>query len=175
MIEILINLLFSGRGGENEMRRIITTFGILAISITILISGSVVGAYWAVDVDSYQNVVNPYAALGGPDGNKSSLGDYQSSELGWIILYMGENPIPEDTDFQVHSTSQINETYKVRCLDIRKGNPTDWWDGYDTGVLTFHTPATERYYYYVEIHATSGVDNDDPHWGPEIDAVGWDV
>lgn len=157
------------------MRRIAAILGAFVIAVMVIISGSVVGAYWAVSVDSYQNVVNPDDALGGPDGNKSSLGDYQSSELGWIILYMGENPIPEDTDFQVYSTSQINETYKVRCLDSKKGNPTDWWDGYDTGVLTFHTPATERDYYYVEIHATSGVDNDDPHWGPEIDAVGWDV
>ena len=156
------------------MRRIITILAILLI-LVMLNSGSGVAPtrYYAVDVADFDECINPFYAIGPPNGSKASLKD---STNGWIILDFGEgNEMGANEDFTIHSNSANAEYYKVY---IYTGNwdyyeiPFSPWD--DTTARTFSTPGYGTWR-YVEIICTYSTGDDDPLPGAEVDAVSYDA
>ena len=93
-----------------------------------------------------------------------------------LTLDMGINSIGPNVDFTIFANSSTIERYRIRLWSDGWTTPTSWWtDCTDTKDWNFITPATpDVTWRYVEIIATSGERGDGP-FGPDIDAVGFDV
>jgi hypothetical protein len=164
------------------MRKLMMILGTILIA-TILISGSAVAVEnYIIYVHSSNNCTNPTNAIGSPDGSYASIGVSGSPpQLGWIILDfdLGTSMDP-DQDFTVYGTSGSgeNESYLVSVWNQLMTIHTNVGTGYDLTNHVFTTPSTGgQSWRYVQINGTSGStggDDGDTIYGPEIDAVGYD-
>jgi hypothetical protein len=160
-----------------NMKRLITILGIL-ITITILLSGSVIAGTWhyGVYVEDSHNCYATNNILGAPDGSNCTLGTSEL-ELGWIIINLSYgHEMGSEQWFIVFASSACQETYDVFISEQpdfatshKCGNGTDDID------CTFWTPRDQTEgWLYIKIVGTYGdPEGADPHYGPEIDAVGW--
>jgi hypothetical protein len=164
------------------MRKIVAILGTLLIATVIIISGSAVaGWYYAFYVDSYQDCKNRFDALYEPDGSHATIGINEPNlTLGWIILDLGEQTgMLGGQEFTVYASSSVKETYKIRLISTHKVTYSSWWTGCDdTKNEDFTAPETppQGIWRYYEIHSEEGNNSDenDPIYGSEIDAVGYD-
>lgn len=167
-------------GGEGGMKRFIIISGTLLITMAILISGSAVALTWHY-IQSVQRSLyctNPFDARYRENGKHATIGEnFPAVRLGYIILDLGEgNEMGANQLFTVFHNSVTPEAYKFWLHDdgVHSSDVYEWWD--DTADKNFSTPSTpNRLWRFIEIHGLSGdtSDDDDPIYGPEIDAVGW--
>jgi hypothetical protein len=163
------------------MRKTVAIFGTLLIAAVLLISGSAV-ATWVYAIDNTSsNCMNPDYAENDPDGYDASLGEHvppAEPVLGWILLDLGSvNAMPANQDFTVFADSSSNETYTVWVSETSDVEYKQYvGSGWDTEDLIFTTPSgSGTSWRYILICGTSGQPTpQDPLYGPDIDAVGWD-
>ncbi|UCE74068.1 MAG: hypothetical protein JSV56_13780 [Methanomassiliicoccales archaeon] len=157
------------------MRKILMILGTL-LTVTILLSGSAVAIWYYAQDASGTDCTNELNARFAPDGNHATVGKNPST-LGNLVLDLKTNPMGNSQDFTVFANSVVNETYHVEVMTDDLTINTSVGDGWDTENLTFTTPSAPGHnWQYIIIHGVTGLTNiNDPIYGPEIDAVGWEA
>jgi hypothetical protein len=163
------------------MRKIILMLGTILIA-TILISGSAVAGWHYSTIYSSYNCTSITNIEGAEDGYHATLGVDGSpvqnpGTLGWVLLDLSsDNAMGPDQDFTVFADSSIEELYDAYVGETPNPYATSWvGQGGDTNDEIFTTPSTpNKAYRYIFIEGTTGSVDLDPHYGPEIDAVGWE-
>ncbi|UCG68824.1 MAG: hypothetical protein JSV09_13660 [Thermoplasmata archaeon] len=164
------------------MKRFIAIIGTL-LTVTILLSGSAV-ATWVYAISYYleEDCTNPDDALYQENDEWATLGENDpEAKLGRLYLDLGStNAMPPSTNFTVFGAAaldgNINETYSVTVMSHDMSENSSVWTGWDTEDCVFTTPSKLGIQWrYIKLHGMTGLTNmDDPIYGPEIDAVGWD-
>jgi hypothetical protein len=164
------------------MRKAITILGTILIAAMILTSGSAVATWYFADhVEDYERCHNPDDAVGAPDYEYATLGvETPILRLGWIILDLGSgNEMGLNQNFTVFASSTYPELYDVFVSENASWEYKEmFWVGqdYDTANHDFTTLSTpEKQWRYIGLEGKSGAVSppQDPFYGPEIDAVGW--
>jgi len=167
------------------MRKTVAIFGTLLIAAVLIISGSAAAWVYAISQTNV-NCTDPDEARFAPNSDYASLGKHlppADPVLGWILLDLGSiNVMPANQDFTVFAQSSVEENYTVYVSET-----TDLQyklyvgSGWDTEDLIFTTPLNPQatWYRYIYLEGLSGVTagagGGDYAYGPDIDAVGWDM
>jgi hypothetical protein len=160
------------------MRKPIMILGTLVITAVIIISGPAIAGTWhyGVSIVDYYNCSNPNDVLGAPDGEHCTLGT-TALELGWIIVNLSYgHEMGSNQEFWVFADSACTEYYYVVIsTDISFETSHEYLPVSDDTDHYFFTPnePTAGWLYIMLVGYTGVPEGADPHYGPEVDAVGW--
>jgi hypothetical protein len=170
------------------MRRIVAILGTLLIAMVIIISGSAVAVWhFARVITLYDDTTNEDEILDAPDDVHATLGENgiypNPDKLGFVVVDLGMgHEIPADHDFTVFATpGSLYYNYKTEEYLVAVGESSDSFElvggDDDQGDHVFTTPNKPgNLYRYILITGTDGEPGvtEDPIYGPEVDAVGWE-
>ena len=163
------------------MKRFKAILGTVLIAAVFIISGSAVATMVYVEVYDWEDCTNIDEIEGINDGTYATIGvNGPPEKLGWVIVMLANSAVMGPSqDFTVFAGSIIAEDYSVYVGE------TEYFafsmyvgDGVDTGNEVFYTPSTPgKLYPYIFIIGIYGERDPatDPIYGPDIDAVGFDL